>query len=171
MYNIHPILVHFPIALLVLYSVVKILPLQRLFPQVAWRQIERMLLTFGFLGALAALATGDLAEQIAKPEHDIVEMHSTFADISTILYGFLLLGEVASILNGRIFADKHWYKTAKISRLFERVLCNRVFSILLSLAGLICITVTGLLGGVMVYGSTSDPIAPFVLKLLGLTIS
>jgi hypothetical protein len=28
---------------------------------------------------------------------------------------------------------------------------------------------TGLLGGVMVYGTSADPLAPIVLKLLGIT--
>jgi uncharacterized membrane protein len=170
-YDIHPLLVHFPIALLFLYSVLRLLPLSTLFPQVSWQQIERALLFFGILGAGAALATGETAEHISRPQHSIVEMHSFFATLSTFLYGALLLGECSSILNTRVFIDRHWLVIAKISRICEKFLCNRVFVVVVSVVALVCISITGLLGGVMVYGVTADPVANVILKLLGLTIT
>jgi hypothetical protein len=36
------------------------------------------------------------------------------------------------------------------------------------LFGLLAISLTGLLGGVLVYGTSADPIAGLVLKLLGI---
>ena len=83
MYNIHPLFVHFPIALLLIYSIIKILPLQKWLPAVAWKHIERALLFFGVLGAFAALSTGEIAEQMTRPNNDVVEAHSLFAAIAT----------------------------------------------------------------------------------------
>ncbi len=170
-YNIHPLFVHFPIALLVVYSVLKILPLSIWFPNVEWKQIERALLGFGVLGAFAALATGDAAEQITKPSHQLVEMHSTFATVSTVLYGALLLGDVSTILN-----TINWIKNTKnlfVKKVFiilELILCNKILSGIVAFIGLLSITVTGLLGGAMVYGVTADPFANMVVQFLGITI-
>ena len=74
-YNIHPLFVHFPIALLFVYSIIKILPLQKWLPNVAWKHIERVLLLVGVLGAFAALSTGEIAEHLTRPNHDLVETH------------------------------------------------------------------------------------------------
>jgi uncharacterized membrane protein len=163
-YNIHPILVHFPIAFLFIYSLIKILPMSRWFPNVSWRQIERVLLVVGVLGACAALATGDTAEHLlVQRNHQLIEAHSTFGVISTFIFGALLLGEITAFYNSR--------RRNNVALWLEKVLCNRLFSALLALVGLVCISLTGLLGGVIVYGVGVDPFAPIVLKMLGITFS
>ncbi len=170
-YNIHPIIVHFPVAMLFVYSIVKILPLKKWFPSVAWKDIERLLLLVGVLGACAALITGETAEHLVRPNHQLVEAHSTFATIATYVYGALLAGEFAAIINAKNYIyGKSWQWVSAILRLVERVLCNKVFSVILAIAGFIAISVTGMLGGVIAYGLTADPIAPLLLKVLGITL-
>jgi hypothetical protein len=168
-YNIHPLFVHFPIALLFLYSVIKIIPFKKWFPDSDFKVVEMVLLLFGFLGACMALFTGETAEHIVQPARDLVEMHSFFANISTYIYGTLLVGELSSLVNKNLSETSQSF-IRKISLFLEKVLCNKYFSILLSILGLICISTAGLLGGVMVYGLTADPVAPFVLHLLGLSV-
>ncbi len=146
-YNIHPIIVHFPIALLFAYSVLRILPLNKWFPRVAWDPIRQTFLALGVLGAIAALITDNIAEHIARPDHAVVEAHSTFAFATFLIYAATAAGEVASYFNKKF----------------------PVILVILSIAGLITVTITGLLGGVMVYGTSADPLAPIVLKLLGIT--
>lgn len=170
-YNIHPIIVHFPIALLFLYAIIKILPLQKWLPKVAWRDIERVLLLFGVLGAFAALATGDTAEHLVRPNRQLVDMHSNFGAASAWIFGALLVGEIAAIFNtykDRISSSWQWL--LQLSLFLEKILCNKIFSIILAIVGLIAIAITGLLGGVIAYGLTADPVAPFVVKLLGITL-
>jgi uncharacterized membrane protein len=152
-YNLHPILVHFPIALLFLYSVIKIFPLAKWFPAVPRKQIERILLFVGFLGALAALFTGPIAAKLVVPNEALVKAHSTFAFFATLIYALLVLGEIISYFKFR-----------------ENFLSQGWFSKILALAGLVAITVTGMLGGVMVYGLSADPFAGMVLKILGITL-
>lgn len=164
-YNIHPIFVHFPIALLLIYSVFKILPLSRWMPKVEWRQIERVFLLLGIMGAAAAIFTGEIAEEIARPDHQVVELHSTLAWISALIYGSLLLGEFASVVKSYVQNNS---SLLRVLVLFERVLCNKVISVILALAGLIAITLTGMIGGVMVYGLSADPFSGFILKLFGI---
>ncbi len=150
-YNIHPIIVHFPIALLVLYSIIKILPLSKLIPRVAWKDIERILLVLGIVGAFAAMFTGGIAEELVQPNKELVEMHGMFAFISIVLYGVLLLVEIIGI-----------FKTKFLT------ISNGVLSKILALCGLLAISITGMLGGIMVYGLSSDPLAPLLLNLLNI---
>lgn len=152
-YNIHPIVVHFPVAFLFLYSIIKIIPLKKWFPSISWKQIERFLLFLGVLGAIAALFTGGIAEQLVQPNHRLVEAHSTFAFISTIIYGLLILIEIIAILKSKYIN-----------------LSNGKFSKFLAFLGLISISITGMLGGVMVYGVSADSLAGMLLKLLGINL-
>lgn len=167
-YNLHPIFVHFPIALLFLYSIIKILPCERWFPNVAWKHIERALLLVGVFGAFAALATGDTAEHLFHPNRRLVDAHSTFAAAATWMYGALLIGEFLAVVNPKILPKISSSALRAFLSGLERFLCNRVFSKIVAFLALVAITVTGVLGGAMVYGATADPMAGIVLKLLGI---
>lgn len=169
-YNIHPIFVHFPIALLFIYSVIKILPFKKWIPSVSWQQIERFLLVFGILGSFASLATGETAENLARANRQLVEVHSTFASISTFIYCVLLFGEIIFILNNSYQSLIKIEKVKNLSIKLEKLIFNPFVSKSLALLGFIAISVTGLLGGVIVYGVSADPVAPIVLKLLGINL-
>lgn len=169
-YNIHPIIVHFPIALLFLYSVIRILPLYRWLPAVAWKQTERILLICGVLGAFAASATGEVAEHLVQPDHKLVEMHAFFAGASTWIYGLLLLGELLTVSIPFLSSKITFPRIIEYARIIEKFLTQNSLSKFLAFLGLIAITLTGMLGGVMVYGLSADPAAKIVLKILGITL-
>ncbi len=171
-YNIHPIFVHFPIAMLCIYSIIKILPFQKWFPSVAWKDIERILLVVGVLGSFAALATGDTAEHLVHPNRQLVNVHATFAALSTWMYSALLVGEIASIINSKNFQYKKGLEwLAVVLKSVERILCSKAISLILVVVGFIAISVTGMLGGVISYGLSADPFTPLLLKIMGITIS
>jgi uncharacterized membrane protein len=169
-YNIHPILVHFPIAMLFIYSVIKILPFKKWLPAVAWRDIERVLLVVGVMGAYAALATGEAAENSARLNRQLVEVHALFATLATWIYATLLVGEIAAFINTKQYQYKSLQWISPIVHFLERILCNERFSYIFALLGFIAISVTGMLGGVIAYGLTADPLAPLLLKVLGITL-
>lgn len=168
-YNIHPIFVHFPIAFFLLYSLLKIVPFDKLVKNVAWRQIQRVVLLAGFLGAMVSNATGELAEHIARASHKTVEVHATFAALSMWMYGLLLAGEALVIIN-QFLAKKNITLSFVngILKTFEKILTQKTFSWILALVGVVAIFVTGVIGGAMVYGMSADPLAPIIFKLLGL---
>lgn len=171
MYNIHPIVVHFPIALLFVYSIIKLLPFQKWFPNVVWRDIERLLLVIGLGGAYLSLSTGEQAADLTRPNESLVEAHEFFANFSTRMYLLILIGEVASYLN-----NKNYNFISKINFLprlliwIEKILTNKNLVAILVILGFISLFLTGLLGGVLVYGITADPLAPFILKLLNINL-
>jgi uncharacterized membrane protein len=168
-YNIHPIFVHFPIALLCLYSIIKIIPFGKLLPKVSWKHIERTLLIVGALGAFASSATGEMAEYLVKVNRQILNAHSLFADISIGLYGALLFGELLVFVTPLIAQYQKLNSINKILKLIQKILTGKFVSITLSILGLIALSMTGLLGGILVYGTTADPFAGTILQLLGIS--
>jgi hypothetical protein len=98
-------------------------------------------------------------------------MHSAFAVLSVWIYCILLAGEVIASFNqkylGLIKLDE---RIIKILKFLESLLCNDAFAKILAALGFIAIFLTGLLGGVMVYGLSADPLAGIVLKILGISI-
>ncbi len=167
-YNIHPLFVHFPIAFLLLYSLLKTLPFERLVPRFAWREVQLVVLVFGVLGAIVASATGEISEHLIQPDRQIVEMHSLFAATSTWIYGLLLLGELLTRMNPWITRKFPSMGLPRLFRFLESTLTNRVLSVVFAIVGLLTISLIGLLGGVMVYGASADPLVPSILKLLGI---
>ncbi len=168
-YNIHPIFVHFPIAFLLLYSVIRIFPLESWFPKISWKQIELLLLSTGLAGAFVALSSGEIAEKLVRTSsnHDIIEMHSLFATIATWTYMALLLGEVLSMFGEYIVSRVP--QIAKVVTILKAILTNKYLVKVLVVVGLLSIGVTGILGGTIVYGLNADPFAEGVLNLLGVS--
>ncbi len=155
--NVHPIFVHFPIAMLVVYSIIKILPMRRFFPNVSWREIENALLVVGVFGSFAAIFTGLIAKGIVKPREELVKMHELFAISTATIYSVLLISEALYFFK----------KNQRVNSIY-RIVTAPTISRILAILGLIAVVTTGLLGGVIVYGTSMDPLAPFVLRLLGI---
>ncbi len=143
--------------------------MDRWFPRVAWHHIERTLLIFGVLGASASVATGFIAEDLLERHDELVEMHEFFALSTLLSFGLLLLGECATFMNAHFATHRTNAENTlhRLSTVLERVLGNRTVSCLLAFVGLIAIWLTGLIGGVMAHGTSVDPLAEPILKLLG----
>ncbi len=179
--NIHPIVVHFPIAFLSIYAALEIFTLwYRRYVKTLFN-IKAFLLVVGYLGTVAALQTGELAANANRGvSRDLLHMHEAFANGTVWIFGILALLYVGYILwvknfgnvrtwGDRFFADKpqlsqivRW-KTRAINWLFD----TRWLLALMALVGLVVVTVTGALGGAMVYGSDVDPFVQLVVRFLG----
>jgi hypothetical protein len=115
-----------------------------------------------------ATSTGELAQELSSPRRDLVEMHETFASMTVWFFSLIFVGEILKALEGKITSKINisWLKNLLLN--ITKLLTNKSFVVVLALFGLVAVVVTGLLGGVMVYGLSADPLAPLVLKILGI---
>lgn len=163
--------VHFPIALLMTYVMVEILPFKRWFSKIHWDSVKTFLVFFGTLGAVAAAAAGDIDEKSLAPGlRNVLEVHKFFAATTTLVFGIL----AAAYVIRWIFQEYPWLFTERIKFLsFARkplqwisdIILIRWITILLAIIGLIAVSITGALGGVMVYGVDADPFGKFIYSL------
>jgi len=167
-YNLHPIFVHFPIALFLLYSALYIFPWPKRLPTVNWQIPRITILIAGLIGAWLSNSTGELAQRLARPDRAILEMHETFASASTNIYAILLIIELILFLNPEWLKNKYLLTLKPVLISLKKLFSKIWFLRLIALLGALSISLTGLLGGIMVYGVSADPLAAPILKLLGL---
>ena len=154
--DLHPIVVHFPVALLMLYGVFELFSVRKLARMPYWFYIKAILIIFGALGALVAFLTGESASHYAEGVA-LIEMHGRFASAAAWL----------SVLIAVIYLLV-WFGKEKVQEYAWKLLSNRGAMIPLALAVIILITITGALGGAIIYGTQFDPITIPVFKLLGI---
>lgn len=165
--NIHPLFVHFPIGLLVVYAVLEIFPLVRWYPQAPWDAIKTVLLVFGALGAVAASGTGEIAEKILGDEslEELIETHSSFAAAATFIFSALAFSYFVRWLSShhRIF-ERRLRPLAFVGSIAD-IIAIRWIAVMGALGGLIAITITGALGAAIVYGPDADPLVAIIYSL------
>jgi uncharacterized membrane protein len=174
--NIHPIFVHFPIGLLVAYSILELVAYAVPAPRKSsWLFSVRAFLLFsGVVTAFLALFTGGIAEDLVEatsPYAYVIELHSTFAGATTIIYLFLSLAYFV-----RTFDQKEWCSRMVMMQGFlgwwwrmkigaANLILDTWLLPTLALVGLLSITITGGLGAVIVYGPNIDPFVSFIYHL------
>jgi uncharacterized membrane protein len=167
--NIHPILVHFPIALLTLYAVCELIPLKALTRQTYWFYVKAVLVITGTLGGVAAYLAGEAIEdQFATDSlSSLVETHATFALTSILIFAVLALAYKVAWINQSSFGPRLqgnaiWRLTTR----FSRLILKPALRLPLALLGVLAITITGALGGAIAFGPNIDPVATFFYHLL-----
>jgi uncharacterized membrane protein len=130
---LHPLVVHFPIALLMLGSLLLVLSYWK---KEMFTSATYIVLGFGWVSGIVSYLTGDSGEEYARNHlsafnHAAVEKHETVAMLSMVAYGALLATFVAK----KFLPRKFW----------------PMVEIVLAAAGLVFIILTGHYGGAMVY--------------------
>lgn len=159
--DFHPIVVHFPVALLTGYAAMELVRIKRLLQVDTWFWIKTVFLLAGWIGALAAYKTGELATGEIK--NVLIQTHSTFAKFTVIVFGLLAILYAIRVL-------ARWFGVgfpilAQLSGFTERIRQSWVMGPA-ALIGLFAITFTGALGGAIVYGPDVDPFVSIIYKLV-----
>lgn len=171
--NIHPLFVHFPIALLVVYSVLELGTY--VWPKLRWQSwlfpVRAFLLFTGALGTFAALVTGGVAEDLVRHTNQyayIIGVHSTFAAVTTILYLILAAAYLVRIFDRNGWGDRiagtnnFLIRIWNFKKRFWNVILDSWLLPLIALLALVGMFVTGALGAAIVYGPSADPFVSFV---------
>ena len=165
--NIHPILVHFPIALLTLYAALELVPTR-------WFNIDlfttkSILIILGGLSLLAARQAGDLARHlVADPSlAPLIHKHESYANISTAIFGIIAAGYVFAIIKVWIRKNNFNQFTQLLQPVFylQSLLTETFLVKVLAIAGFAALLITGALGGSIVYGHDSDFFTNFIYHL------
>ncbi len=171
--NLHPVFVHFPVALLTVYSVLEILRLKKFTEQSFWFYLKASLAIFGTIGAFFSYISGEAAEHSVRTGEfvpavenfrQVVSMHELFAKLSMGIFGLIALSYFVLWIKRAGYCHSH--KIFQKICLFASFLVESPFGVIIAILGLVCITITGGLGGVMVYGTEADPFFGFVYKIL-----
>lgn len=169
MLNIHPAIVHTPVGLLTIYSLLEFLRFKKLLARPYWFYIKAALVIVGFGGAIAAYLTGDLLEDAFRGEK-LLEVHSNFALVTSILYGVIAAGYLVLWFQKEC-GSWAFLKNKNVAKIWQMKLALANFlqktwvAVPLALAALICIFITGALGGAIAYGPDVDPMVSFIYKL------
>jgi uncharacterized membrane protein len=131
----HPKVIHFPIAFLLVYLFLELVG--AIFKKDFFSKTAHLFLLFGVLGALAAVLTGNQAENAFegwnKTTSAILETHSTYANITLWFFSGLLVIRTILVLK------------KKFNSFFKYIFC------LLGIAGAYFVYQTGEHGGEMVF--------------------
>ena len=171
--NIHPLFVHFPIALLVLYTLFEFLtPFVRNKKHLKTLElIKAVFVTLGALSTLTAILTGGIAADIIG-ETKLVDTHEFFAQSTSFVFWILAAAYLyPMIVNSGI---KQWVvNKIKVSTfIFEfwkvcsDIVMLNIIRIPLAALGLVLITITGALGASIVYGPNIDFIVKFIYGIV-----
>lgn len=166
--DLHPLVVHFPIALLTIYSILEcVRPLTKAF---YWARVRAVLVITGAVGAFASLSTGETAEHLFQNRelHDVLEMHAAIGNITTWIYAILAAGYLLLWLNvaAQNSLPNPIKNIASMLQHIARFITETPLAILLAILGFIGLTLTGALGAILVYGPEFDPITKLVYSLL-----
>lgn len=176
--NIHPIFVHFPIALLTIYAMMELLKFKKVKELPYFFYTKAIILIIGALSSSVALQTGEMAEDaLNSPElHNLVEKHAWFAGFASYIFAVLAIVYAVSWVNKSDFAKNILSKVTNIgiinklwifvSSIAEKILASDLLMITLAIVGLATITITGALGGAIVYGPNIDPIVQIIYNLV-----
>lgn len=164
--NIHPALVHFPIALLVIYALMECMRWNRFLSHHSWNDIKAIFVILGTIAGFMALQSGEVAEHAFKDQsmRQVIELHATFATASIWIFGILAAAYLVIAFTEHVsfLSSQSWWK---VLQKIAYMLLHWSVAIPLSLLGLVSITITGALGGALTYGPDVDPIVSFFYHL------
>lgn len=169
--NLHPIFVHFPIALLTSYAILELIRFQKVTNLSYWFYVKASLVIIGTISAYLTLLSGQLIEGAFKQKYgDLVEIHSAWAEIATVIFSAIAVAYGISWFNKQFQYDFYKINLLKsiwhIALKLQYLVLETKLIFLLVLAGLFAITLTGVLGGIIAFGPDVDPLTKFIYKLL-----
>lgn len=166
--NIHPLVVHFPIAFLSLYAVLELIPFKKITKQSYWFYLKACLLLFGVIGAGIAVLAGQSIENQFGPRA-LISLHSKINETASFLFGLLLISYLVAWAkkdSKESFVKKWIGPLWQVGVFLYQILYLTPLRIMLVFVALLLLTIGGALGGIIVYGPNLDPFTSVLYSLL-----
>ena len=154
--NIHPLVVHFPIALLSIYSFLECARLRKLQQLSFWFGLKAFLVITGSVIGILALQSGDWMKHLFMGGNfqSVVELHEFLGDWSIYLYLLIAFSYVIKSLKlQNVWESNAWFQ--KIVSLNAKIFCVPVL-VIFAIVAFILLVLTGALGAVLVHGPDID---------------
>ncbi len=171
--NIHPIFVHFPIALLTVYGFLELIRFNKIVSTSWFEYVKGAFVIIGALTSSFALQTGELAEHAYKSADTriLINTHANWASFASGIFALLAVVYVLNFISKSSFQERIqnsvigplWRVLLKIS---DSLYSSAWFMMTASFVGIVAITITGGLGGAIVYGPDVDPVVKIIYTLL-----
>lgn len=164
--NIHPTMVHFPIALLGLYSFFEILRFRKLVRQSWYTPVKCAFLFFGTFFGFLAFTSGILARKSLGLYSLLISEHSKWAGISLGIFTLLSICYILFFVSQKGWFVRFEAHIKHAGTMFPAMArATLLLAPIGALIGLIAITITGALGDAIVYGPNIDPLTQFIYHL------
>lgn len=153
--DLHPVIIHFPIALLTIYALLEIIRIPWLTKAAWYFPVKATFVFIGWLGAAAAVTTGLTTTGVPSITGEwpkLLATHKNFGLATVAVFG--------------VIAIAYLLVAKKKENAFTRLLMRPPVLVALAIVGLACVTITGALGGAMIYGADVDPAVRFIYDLL-----
>lgn len=165
--DVHPLLVHFPIAFLTFYSGLELIRIKILTKQPYYFPLKAILLFAGVLSAIPTILAGLLVKS-KFTDQSLVTLHETVNLIATSMFFVLAVCYLIIWINQHppTFLKNMWWWSWKVKTAHILIETPVVFA--LAFIGFMLLTLGGALGGIIVFGPNIDPIAQFIAKFLNI---
>jgi uncharacterized membrane protein len=162
---LHPLLVHFPIALLSLYSCLELVSWGKLKKMENLKFTKALLATIGGLSLLAAREAGEAAGELVTGSsvRELMEKHEYYANFSAVVFGIIGTAYLLYLVVWLIGPNARFSKPFFV---LQSWVIDTPLILLLAFVGLVTIFLTGALGGALVYGPSADPFTSFIYNLV-----
>lgn len=167
--NFHPLIIHFPIAFLTVYAILEFIRIKKIQDLPYWFYVKAALVVIGSASTIPALFSGKLIEHGFQDRRHLVNVHSFWAELTTVIFGIIALSYFIEIVaRNNLFGiklgkslDSIW----QIKQKFSKIVLETKLVLLLALLGLVAVIITGALGGIIVYGPSLDPFTQFIYNI------
>lgn len=159
--NVHPLLVHFPVALLTVYALLECARWKRIMTLPYTFYVKATFVIIGTVASYAAYVSGEwIGEEFMQGSlTPLVQRHAFFAMLTALLYTIIALAYLFAWLKR---ADVLAFPAVqRVGYAADRFMVSG-WSVLTALIGLILVTITGALGGAIVYGPDIDPVVRII---------
>jgi len=166
--DLHPIIIHLPIAGLALYTCIEIIShFSKPFNE-RFLNTKYFLLFVGVIGTFMALQTGEIAEHIMLWHSNLVKVHSTFANLTHFSYMVIaILYALTLIINHKIWAK---YRIKPLQKYLPKItqflthIYTHYLIIVVSILWFFFLSITWALGGAITHGTTDDPVSAWAVN-------
>lgn len=168
--NFHPLIVHFPVALLSVYCFFEIFRFRKLLLSEVFFYVKAVFVILGSISLLPAYLSGEIIQHEFEDVERVVEVHSAFAKSAIAVFGiiaFFYLVELVGKNSAIIYklGNKANF-VLKITKIVDDIVFKKHLIVILALLGFFIMMMLGALGGIIAHGPDIDPFTSIVYRIL-----